>query len=352
MESEPASEKDQVLLSLAPHLVLDGAMLAAEAAGATGVHLCLPRSRPWLAGQLAAAVAERRRAGLDPVPIQVHGLPHYYVSSEETALIRWLNGGDARPLATPPRPFERGVGKRPTLVDNVETLAHIALIARYGPAWFRRAGQRDAPGTMLVTVSGAVSVPGVYEVETGTTIGTAVALAGLARQPAAVLAGGYSGSWLEPGLAARLPLTAEAMKHAGASPGAGVLAVLPAQACGLQETARVLAYLAAHGAGQCGPCRFGLPAIAGDFAGLAAGRDGEAALARLERRLAVIPGRGACRHPDGAVRLASSALTTFAADVQAHVRRGSCLAVRHGRPPRAVLPVPRSRAGDAEERWQ
>lgn len=349
MESEPASEKDQVLLSLAPHLVLDGVTAAAEAVGATAAHICLPRSRPWLADQVAAAVAERRRAGLDPVPLQVHLLPHQYVSSEETALIRWLNGGEAKPLGTPPRPFERGVGKRPTLVGNVETLAHLALITRYGPGWFRRAGQPDAPGTMLVTVSGAVSVPGVYEAELGTTVAGALALAGPAGPVGGLLVGGYFGTWLDPAAAAGVPLTAAALQRVGAGLGAGVLAALPAHACGVHETARVLAYLAAQGAGQCGPCMFGLPAIAGDFGQLAAGRGGEAALARLERRLAVIPGRGACRHPDGAVRLAASALTTFAADVHAHARRQPCRAVRHGHPPRDVLPVPRI---SAEERWQ
>ena len=113
MESEPASHKDEVLLSLAPHLVLDGAALAAVAVGANVEHLCVPRTRATQADQLTAAVTERRRAGLDPVPVKVHTLPHHFVSSEETSLVSWLNGGDARPRATPPRPFERGVGKRP-----------------------------------------------------------------------------------------------------------------------------------------------------------------------------------------------------------------------------------------------
>ena len=150
MESEPASEKDEALLSLAPHLVLDGAVLAAEAVGAQVAHLCMSRPRPRLLDDVQAAVAERQRSRLDPVPIEVHALPHHYVSSEETSLIRWLNGGEAKPAPTPPRPFERGVRRLPTLVDNVETLAHVALIARYGPAWFRQAGRPDAPGTMLV----------------------------------------------------------------------------------------------------------------------------------------------------------------------------------------------------------
>ena len=168
MESEPASEKDQALLSRAPHLVLDGAVLAARAVGATAVHVCLDQTRAAQVQTVWSAVQERALAGLGDVPITISQLPRRYVASEETALISWLNGGEAKPTVTPPRPFERGVARRPTLVANVETLAHVALIARYGPAWFRQAGSPDAPGTMLVTITGAVRMPGVFEIEAGT----------------------------------------------------------------------------------------------------------------------------------------------------------------------------------------
>ena len=355
MEGEPASEKDQVLISLAPHLVLDGLMLAADAVGASQAYLCLPDNRPWLEQAIRAALSDRAEAGTDPLPVEVHTLPHRYVSSEETALVNWLSGGEAKPMGSSPRPAERGVGRRPTLIDNVETLAHVALIARYGPAWFRRAGQADAPGTMLVTVSGEVSAPGVYEVEMGTRIGDVLAMAspaGPAGRIGGLLVGGYFGTWLDPWSGVGLPMTGQALREAGAGIGAGVLVALPASACGLHETARVLAYLARESAGQCGPCTSGLPAIAGDFADLTAGRSRGAALQRLERRLGVIAGRGACRLPDGAVRLASSALSAFTADVHAHAGHQPCQAMRNGGgagPARGVLPIPRPQA---PERWQ
>jgi NADH:ubiquinone oxidoreductase subunit F (NADH-binding) len=344
MEGEPASEKDQALLSRAPHLVLDGAVLAAEDVGADVVHVCLPRTRPALAGQVREAVADRDRSGIDGLPIEVHELPHHYVSSEETSLVRWLNGGEARPPGTRERPSDRGVRRRPTLVDNVETLAHIALIARFGPAWFRQAGLPDAPGTMLATVSGAVSRPGVYEIEAGTPVADVLAYARAAERVSAVLVGGYFGTWHELRAVAGLPLSAQRLRRVGASVGAGVLVALPDDACGLVETARVLGYLAGQSAGQCGPCALGLPAVAEDFAQLAAGRPGGAVLERLDRRLGTLTGRGACRHPDGAVRLAGSALTAFAADVQAHARRRPCVAARRGASGGGVLPIPRPRA--------
>jgi NADH:ubiquinone oxidoreductase subunit F (NADH-binding) len=341
MESEPASEKDKALLARAPHLVLDGAVAAAVAVGAPTVRICLPRNREWLVRIVAEAVADRTRASLDPVRIDVKEMPHHYVSSEETSLVQWLNGGEARPTAIPPRPFDKGVDGRPTLIDNVETLAHVALIARFGPAWFRQAGQADAPGSMLATVSGAVQAPGVYEIEAGTPVGKVLELSRVHADAGPLLIGGYFGTWHDRTAVATLPMTATALRAAGASPGAGVLVALPAGACGLAETARVLAWLAGQGAGQCGPCVFGLPAIADDFSQVASGRPKGPVLDRLDRRLGAVFGRGACRHPDGAVRLARSALAAFAPDVKSHVSRRVCLSARHGEQPGPLLPIPR-----------
>ena len=341
MEGEPASEKDQALLARAPHLVLDGIALAAEAVGASEAHLCLARTRDWQIDGVLAALAERQAAGLAEVPVAIREVPHHYVSSEESALVQWLNGGEARPTVTPPRPSERGVRKRPTLVDNVETLAHIALIVRYGAGWFREAGAAGSPGTMLTTVTGAVEQPGVYEVENGIRVGDMLAMAGLHGGSEAVLIGGYFGTWHDIDSVFGLPLSAAGLRPAGGSPGAGVLIALPPEACGLVESARILRYLASQSAQQCGPCVFGLPAIADDLGQLAAARPDGDPLARLDRRFGVITGRGACHHPDGAVRMAASALRTFSADAHAHSRGRPCAGARRGHQRTAALPVPR-----------
>lgn len=345
MESEPASDKDQALLSRAPHLVLDGAAAAAAAVGATTVAVCLPRGKHWLLATVRDAVAERARAGCDYVDFEIYDLPHGYVSSSETAIVSWLNGGEAKPMAVPPRPFDKGVGRRPTMISNVETFAHIALIARFGPDWFRQAGLSNAPGTMLITTSGAVGSPGVYEVETGTLIGTALALSRVHQQVESVLVGGYFGSWHDVHEVTNRPLSSAALRDIGAGPGAGVIVALPAEACGLRETARVLRWLAGQGAGQCGPCMFGLPAIADDFTQLATARPQGQLLDRLHRRLGVVSGRGACAHPDGAVRLARSALSTFAADARMHASGRPCPGARQSRSTGHVLPIPESAGG-------
>lgn len=338
-EGEPASGKDVLLLGRAPHLVLDGIQLAARAVGADEAHLAVHQGSP-IVGVVHAAMA--RRGGADAVPVRVHEIPSRYVASEESALVHYLNGGDAKPTFTPPRPFEQGVARRPTLVNNVETLAHVATIARRGAEWFREVGDADEPGTLLVSVSANGIARKVAEVPTGTTIGAVASRAGVDRDGVgAVLVGGYFGSWLPAAYAWQLPLTHRAMRSAGAALGAGVVAILPPSSCGVAETARVTAYLAAHNAGQCGPCLNGLPAIADALRRLASGAWDERWWPALERWMAVVPGRGACRHPDGAIRFASTALSVFAEDVAMHRAGQPCAASSAA----AWLPVPRPSDG-------
>lgn len=347
VESEPASAKDASLLARAPHLVLDGIALAAEATSARSAYLCVRRQVQ--ADALAAAIAER--GGYDPVPVQLALVPERYVSSAESALVRHLNGGPALPGFMPPRPSERGVNGRPTLVSNVETLANLALVSRHGAGWFRSVGTASAPGSALVTVSGAARHPGVYEIAFGTPVRDMLALAGGGGEIGgvqAVLAGGYFGSWLPGGAALTTPAAPDTLRAAGASFGAGIFLVLPAEGCGLAETARVVRYLAGQSAGQCGPCLNGLPAIADALEQLAFGAGGAGrsahgrALRWLRDLFGFVEGRGACHLPDGVARLAASALRVFADDVRRH-ERGPCLAAR-GHP---VFTVPSWAAGTA-----
>jgi len=326
-EGEPASAKDRTLLTHAPHLVLDGLALAAAAVGARRAYLYLPAA---LVGPLRAALAERRAARVDPVPVDLVEAPDTFVAGEESAVIARIEGRPALPRDKRVRPTESGAFGAPTLVQNVETLAHLALIARHGADWFRRVGTAAQPGTFLATVSGAVARPGVYEAAYGTPVAGVLDLAGGADQALrAVLVGGYHGAWLAGGQLGA-GMDRDALRPLGASPGAGVLVALPWSACGLVETSAILDYLAGQSAGQCGPCLHGLPRLAAEF-GLLARRDRH--VERLAQRITALApflqGRGACHHPDGTVRLAGSALAAFADDVSAHLA-GHCVAV--GRP--------------------
>ena len=245
-----------------------------------GTRCCASGEGGLQVARVAAALAER--SGTDPIDVRVTEVPHRYVASEESALARFLTRGDARPTMKPPLPAQRGVHGRPTLVDNVETLAHLALIARYGDEWYRGCGTAAAPGTTLVTIRGAVWKPGVYEVEYGTPLESVLDEAGGPAAPlGAVLVGGLGGAWLAPPFT-DVAFAPEDLRAAGAD-GGGVaaLAVLPRRACGLAETARVVRYLAAESARQCGPCMFGLPALADEMTSWRSGAAAGAGPARL-----------------------------------------------------------------------
>jgi NADH:ubiquinone oxidoreductase subunit F (NADH-binding) len=332
-ESEPAAGKDKLLLRTVPHLVLDGAELAALAVGAKEITVCVHRGT-GLAASVSAAVAERARARWGSgLTIKVMEPPRWYVSSESTALANFVGGGEGKPRDV--SAYREGVGGKPPLVSNAETFAHLALIARHGPHWFRQAGTGDAPGTALFTVSGAVRAPGVYELPVGVTGNDILHTAGgITEQPQALLLGGYGGAWVPPGVL-NTPFTPEALASWGASPGAGVVIALPAGSCGLAETVRIAAWLAAQNARQCGPCFNGLPAIADDLARLTWRQD-QVALDRLRFRMSMINKRGACGHPDGVVKLAATALRVFGACVERHRVGQGCPGLT--RPP--ILPVP------------
>ena len=318
-ETEPASRKDELLLSRLPHLVLDGAVLAAGAVGAGEVIVRVREDTHGAVRALEQSIAERGKRG---PAITLHPSPGSYVSGEETAVIHSLNGGLPLPVFIPPRPFERGYRNRPTLIQNPETLAQIALVARFGPHWYRELGTDPDPGTALVTISGAVAAPGVYEMAFGTPMRDLIAAAGGASEPLqALLIGGYFGTWVTAGRAMVLRLARQDLRSVGCALGAGVIIALGERACGLHESARVIDYLAEQSAGQCGPCVFGLRAVADGVGALAGGVAQRGDLDRVLRWCDEIKGRGACHHPDGAVRFVQSALSVFADEIDAHRRR-------------------------------
>jgi NADH:ubiquinone oxidoreductase subunit F (NADH-binding) len=328
-EGEPASFKDRTLATMRPHLILDGAALAVETVGATRAVVFVGRAHAAARKALRHAVQERRRLHLDECRFAIVEAPDRYVAGETSALVQFLNGGPAKPMMTPPRPHEVGVQGRPTLIQNAETMAHVALIARFGADWFREAGTAGSPGTALVTVLGAVARPSVIEVDRGATIGAIVdAAGGLVRDSQAILLGGYFGTWVPAIQAWGLRLDDQELAGQGTSLGCGVLMVLPALSCGLAESARILRYLAGESAGQCGPCVFGLEAIASTMERLVSSRAESSDRERLLRWAAQVSHRGACHHPDGATRLLLSALKVFDGDVWTHLGGRPCRGAR------------------------
>ena len=322
-EGEPASSKDGILLSRVPHLVLDGVAVAAAAVGADRV---IVATKPSCYDTVRKAAAAREKAGIDRIPPEIVAAPERFVAGEESALVDFLNGGPGLPQFVPPRVFEKGVEGRPTLMQNVETMAHLALIGRYGPDWFREIGTETDPGSTLVTVGGSLAQRGVYEVARGSSLSQLIAETGGSTEPVqAFLVGGYAGGWIPANRMDEATLSDDSLAALGGTFGAGILLAFPARSCGVSATAKILNYLAEETAGQCGPCVHGLAAIAETFQELAHFTASRGALVHLDRWASQVVGRGACHHPDGAVRLLDSALRTFAADIQAHDRQRRCL---------------------------
>jgi NADH:ubiquinone oxidoreductase subunit F (NADH-binding) len=325
-EGEPASHKDRILMAHRPHLVIDGAILAADAIGADEVVIYVGEEHRAARAALEGAVAERRAEVRRPV--RLVDAPISYVAGEASAAVNCINTGDARPVTTPPRVSERGVGGAPTLVQNVESLAYAALIARFGAPWYRSVGRGLTRGTALVTVTGAAA-EGVREIELGTTVGEVAAASGAhADEIRAVVLGGYFGTWAAADDAWDLPLDPAVMKGQGLTFGCGIVGLLGDDVCGVTATAGIIAFLAAESAGQCGPCVYGLRSIGEATRRVADGRAGADEVADIERWTGLVQGRGACHHPDGAAQLMVSALNVFGDEFVHHARTGRCSITR------------------------
>jgi NADH:ubiquinone oxidoreductase subunit F (NADH-binding) len=316
-ESEPGSRKDRTLLRRTPHLVLDGALAVAAAARAARVIVAVHDAEAATA--VERAVGERR----DARRVQIAGTGGAFVGGEARALVRGLTGGPALP------PGRRSIlADEGYLVSNVETFAQAAVLLRLGSSSFAATGTRAEPGTALLTVGGAVARPGVVELPLGTPLGIVLQAAG-AADAQYLVTGGYHGAWLRPH--PDVPVSRAGLAAAGATLGAGVLCVLDGVTCALGELGRVTGWLAAQSAGQCGPCSFGLPALAADLAAITHGE--RRAIPVAERHAGQLLGRGACAHPDAASRFVRSGLAALHDELLAH-SHGGC-----GRPVLGELPL-------------
>ena len=325
-EGEPASVKDRWLLRHRPHLVLDGVRLAARLVGAQRAYVYVSDTAAAFAVDNALSeVGFDTLGGLD---ISIVTVAPGYVAGEETAAVRMINGGPAKPTDKPPRPFQHGVAGHPTVVSNVETLANLPYLQAHGAAQFRSAGTDASPGTFLVTVTGAGRPPALYEVPHGFAFTDLLALHGVS--PDAIrgaLMGGYFSGLLDRSVL-DTTLDHETFRGLGSGLGCGAVGILTDD-CPVAVAAAVLAYFDRENAGQCGSCFNGTAAMAAAAGAL---RDGAATaedVARLDRWSVVLRGRGACATLDGAANVAASLLKHFPHLVDQHLA-GECDPCRSG----------------------
>ncbi|WP_420716105.1 NADH-ubiquinone oxidoreductase-F iron-sulfur binding region domain-containing protein [Mycobacterium sp. 94-17] len=317
-EGEPASVKDRWLLRRRPHLVLDGLLRVADAMSAERSVVYV--SDGEAAQSIRTALAE---LGDKACSTELFIVDASYVAGEETSAVRAINGGPALPVDKPPRPFESGVDDRPTLVSNVETLAHVSWIARHGADMFRAVGTPSSPGTFLMTVSGACRRPGLYEVPLGISLGEALDQAGGADgEPRAFLMGGFFAGALGPH-ALDTQLCYDELRALGSGLGCGAVVVIGPDDCVVAAIADVMAYLAGSSAQQCGACIRGTAAMSDVAAALGRGEATDEQLDKLSNWSTRLLRRGACGLLDGAAYVAASLLREFPDTVDEH-RRGPC----------------------------
>jgi NADH:ubiquinone oxidoreductase subunit F (NADH-binding) len=300
-EGESASGKDGVLLQHVPHLVLDGAVAAAQALRAPRVLVRVAAERGDLIDSLPRVFAER--ADRD-VRIELSVGPATFAAGEATAVVRAVAGGPATPadLGRPPLlpggatlvPNRRARARPAVLVSNVETFARLAIAARGLPA-----------DSALASVSGAVRTPGVVELPTSATLSELAAAGDVVGDPRVLVTGGWHGRWVGWQTAARTPLDRAAIAAAGGRWGAGAFVWIPEQMPLVTALAGVAGELAAATAGQCGPCWRGLPEVARTAVAVALG---DAPFIELAGLLAAVEGRGICAHPGASAQAISSAV--------------------------------------------
>lgn len=321
-EGEYLSRKDEQLMARHPHLVLDGLSILGSALDAKVGYVHVKASKASSQRIIQQALSER--AGLDPFRIEISlTAPDVgYVAGSETAVVSAINRQGGLPIYLPDRPMVRGVKKRPTLIANVETLAHLALLARFGSGWFSSIGSAGDSGTRLLTVSLANRSFAVIEVVAGTEFSEIFEALGVSRsQISCGLLGGYFGQLVDTDKLWTLRASHAYLKEAGLSLGAGVLALT--DGCPITEISAIIEYLASESAGQCGPCYMGLPELAKTWRELASGSVNSKSLSRIADLCDQISGRGGCAMPDGAVLLARTALSRFRPELLTH-QSGNC----------------------------
>lgn len=325
-EGEPASAKDTALLEVAPHLVLDGAVLVARALGARSVHVVTSVDREWAGLAVMAAIADREDPG---IRWNWHEAEARFVSGQARAVLELIAGRPGLPVTSWAPEAIDGHRGRPTLLSNAESFAHLAAIVRWGADRYACYGTMEEPGTTLLTLSTPPRADGTFtgvrvvEVEHGE---SAARVLGAAALEAPLLVGGFHGAWVHPRDGAELRWSNAHLRGIGASLGAGAVLSLQDGSCPVSQTARFTDYLARETAGRCGPCRNGLPALAEEMRSFAAGVDTRG---RMRELTGLVRGRGACAHPDGTSRLVASLLTALEDYVDGHLnQRCDCHADR------------------------
>jgi len=262
-EGEPGTIKDRYVMELRPHLLIEATLIAMRFAQADVGFVYLREEYATSRGRLEQALREFRAAGLvDGLTLDLVVGAGAYIAGEESAMLESMEGRRAMPRLRPPFPAQVGYLGQPTLINNVETLAHIPAILRRGGEWWAALGRRGAAGTRLWSVSGAVARPGCYEAPNGITTRELVEehVGGFAGEIGAVVPGGAASGILPPG-ALDAPLTRDGLAELDAGVGSAALQVFPPTYSPLRLLGQTMRFFAEESCQKCTPCRIGNRAL-------------------------------------------------------------------------------------------
>ncbi len=335
-EDEPGSKKDRVLLENLPHLVLEGAILAAYAIGAAKIYLYINARYDAATKSIQDAIAEAQSAAYlgknilgsgFGVEVELTAAPHNYVAGEDTAVIEVIEGKKAWPRQKPPFPVTVGLFGKPTSVNNVETLANVAPIVLHGADWYKKYGTAESSGTMIFSLGDDVNRPGVYELPFGTPLRFLIEQCGGGmkggRKIKAILPAAPSSAFLPPEKI-DTPLDHNSMRNAGSALGCGVVRLIAEGTCIVEEVLKISEFFTAESCGQCPACRMETSTLTMMLKKVQAGQGGQAILEQFGKIIAFNRGKGFCSLIGMPGPPIESALKLFPADFAAHLTTGKC----------------------------
>ena len=335
-EDEPGSKKDRVLLENLPHLVIEGSILAAYAIGAAKAYLYINARYDAAIKSINDALNESKDAGYwgknilgsgFDLEFEVAPAPHNYVAGEDTAVLEVLEGKKAWPRQKPPFPVTVGLFGKPTSVNNVETLANVGPIVLKGAAWYRKFGTAESAGTMIFSLGDDVNRPGVYELPFGTPLRYLIEECGGGmiggKKIKAIMPAAPSSAFLPPEKI-DTPLDNNSMRDAGSALGCGVVRLVGAGDCIVEELIKIADFFAAESCGQCPACRMETNTLAAMLKKVQAGQGGKPILDQFGKILAFNKGKGFCNLIGMPGPPIESALKLFPVDFEAHLTTGKC----------------------------
>lgn len=336
-EMEPGTFKDRLLMEGDPHQLIEGIIVSAFAIEATIAYIFLRAEYTLAARRLERAAAEAQAAGYlgrnilgsgFDLELHLHTSAGRYICGEETALLSALEGKRAIPRAKPPYPQSSGLWGKPTVVNNVETLANVPHIVNRGAAWFRSLARGEDGGTKIYGASGHVKRPGAWELPMGTTVRE------ILDEHAGGMKEGYRFRALLPGGASTgflveqhldVAMDFASVEKAGSRLGTGTMIILDDRTCPVGMLRNLEHFFAQESCGWCTPCRDGLPWTEQTLAAIEAGKGEPGDLDVLAMHVNFLgPGKTFCAHAPGAMEPLDSGLKYFRDDFARHIRDKRC----------------------------